>query len=434
MEKIESREGYKKTELGWVPVEWEIRQFGDVISEMKSGLSRRLSFCDIGLPVIRSNNIVESGIDFSDIKYWFVDDPQGSETSTYFIKDNDILLNFINSLAQIGKCAKFINKLNRNIIYTTNVMRVKLNDKILTDYFLYITKTKNYNDFIASIAKPAVNQASFTIGDFKSYIFSLPPLPEQQKIARLLSCWDKAIEKTEKLINAKNKLKKGLMQKLLTGKKRFKEFIVSPDRYNTEFGKLPVDWNYIEIKNIAEEVKLRNTDSKSLTVLSCTKYKGLVDSLEYFGKQIFSKDTSDYKLVKRNQFAYATNHIEEGSIGYQNLYNEALISPMYTVFETYKEKVNDAFLYRLLKTDTYIHIFKSRMIGSIDRRGGLRWKEFSKIKVPLPTIPEQQKIASVLSTCDREMKLLEKKLNSLKNQKKGLMQKLLTGQIRVSVV
>jgi type I restriction enzyme, S subunit len=175
-----------------------------------------------------------------------------------------------------------------------------------------------------------------------------------------------------------------------------------------------------------------NSKDNQLTVLSCTKHKGLVDSLSYFGKRIFSENLSTYKIVKRGQFAYATNHIEEGSIGYQNLYDEALISPMYTVFESNK-KVNDSFLYKILKTETYRLIFEAMTSGSINRRGSLRWNGFKLIKIKLPSLEEQKRIAEVLETCDAEISLHQKELASLKEQKRGLMQQLLTGKVRVKV-
>ena len=141
-------------------------------------------------------------------------------------------------------------------------------------------------------------------------------------------------------------------------------------------------------------------------MLSCTKHFGLVDSLTYFGRQMYSDDTSTYKMVKRGQFAYATNHIEEGSIGYQNLHDVALISPMYTVFET-DSQVDDNFLYRVLKTEKYRRIFETSTNGTVNRRGSLRWKEFSQIRVPLPSLPEQNVSpkswppATAISTCWR---------------------------------
>jgi type I restriction enzyme S subunit len=192
------------------------------------------------------------------------------------------------------------------------------------------------------------------------------------------------------------------------------------------------EWKRLHIYDVAKEVSLKNRDDKQLTVLSCTKYDGLVPSLEYFGRRVFGSDTSTYKVVQLHHFAYATNHIEEGSIGYQNSFEEALISPMYTVFKT-DDQVHDDYLFKLLKSHHYIHEYCKRMEGSIDRRGGLRWDEFSKIVIHLPGLKEQIAIATLINKAVEEIKLYEQKLAALQQQKKGLMQRLLTGEVRVKV-
>jgi type I restriction enzyme S subunit len=157
-----------------------------------------------------------------------------------------------------------------------------------------------------------------------------------------------------------------------------------------------------------------------------------VDSLAYFGRQIFSDDLATYKVVRRGQFAYATNHIEEGSIGYQHVCDTAVISPMYTVFKT-NDLVDDGFLYKVLKSNLYIHIYQVNTSASVDRRGSLRWTEFSHIRIPVPTLEEQRAIAKVIDGQQREIELLQQKLDALRRQKKGLMQQLLTGKVRVKV-
>lgn len=105
---------------------------------------------------------------------------------------------------------------------------------------------------------------------------------------------------------------------------------------------------------------------------------------------------------------------------------------MYTVFKT-KENVYAPFLYKVFKTELYRHIFEANTSGSIDRRGSLRWKQFRQIHIPCPSIEEQKKIFTCIDTCDREIKLLQQLADAVKTQKKGLMQKLLTGKIRVKV-
>ncbi|MBF0155324.1 MAG: restriction endonuclease subunit S [Magnetococcales bacterium] len=186
----------------------------------------------------------------------------------------------------------------------------------------------------------------------------IPPLPEQRKISRILSTWDEAIEKLEKLIAAKRQRKQGLMQRLLFGRVRFPEFVKSDDIRSMKWINIPADWDLVHIGDVASQVSATNGQGEELPVLSCTKHAGLVDSDQYFGKRIYSEDISGYKVVARYQFTYATNHIEEGSIGYQDIYPQGLVSPMYTVFKTRRNRVYDGFLFKILKTELFRHLFQ----------------------------------------------------------------------------
>ena len=172
----------------------------------------------------------------------------------------------------------------------------------------------------------------------------IPPLPDQTAIAYILSTWDQAIEKTEQLITTTVKRFLWLSGRYLFGGNRPN----AKASKKTKWFSVPDHWEIVKIGSIAKEVVDTNDARENIPVLSCTKYNGLVDSLTYFDKQVFSMDTSNYKVVSRGQFAYATNHIEEGSIGYQNLYSKGLVSPMYTVFET-DTIIDDGYLYKILK-------------------------------------------------------------------------------------
>ena len=196
---------------------------------------------------------------------------------------------------------------------------------------------------------------------------------------------------------------------------------------------IPDDWDFLSIESIAEQFTKKNSDENDYPVLSCSKYVGFVDSLKYFKKKVYSDNTSGYKIIEHGCFGFPSNHIEEGSIGYQNLYEAGLVSPIYTVFKAKNKLVNDLFLYKLLKTEHYRQIFAAATNASVDRRGSLRWKEFSKIKIMLPSLKEQQKIVSVLSAADREVETLQQKLEFIKQEKKALMQQLLTGKRRVKI-
>ena len=118
--------------------DWRIVKLGDVLSELKSGLSRELSNDDIGLPVIRANNISDGNLNLDrDIKYWFKEDPKGANTANYFVKKNDILVNFINSEAKMGTAAIVSREPDRETIYTTNILKLTVKEDYYP-YFIYL--------------------------------------------------------------------------------------------------------------------------------------------------------------------------------------------------------------------------------------------------------------------------------------------------------
>ncbi len=423
----ENRPGYKKTKVGWIPEEWEVKLLGSFGSFSKGKGIANSEKKEKGLPCITYGEIYTTH-NYAIKKFSSFIDRETAKKSQR-IKRNDML--FAGSgetLDEIGKC----------VAYTKNVEAYAGGDIVIFSPrnvdCIYLSYSLN-SDLITR-QRRKLGQGHSVVHIYSSGLkklhVPLPPLQEQKKIAEILSAWDRAIELIGKLVDTKTKLKKALMQKLLIGKQRFKEFIKTSKKQDTRYGVIPYDWGYPKVGEIAEELSNRNPKNKNIPVLSCTKYDGLVESLKYFGRQIFSKDTSIYKVVKRGQFAYATNHIEEGSIGMLNFLDKGLVSPMYTVFKT-GDRVYAPFLYKIFKTELYRHIFEVNTSASVNRRGSLRWHKFALIHVPLPHIYEQKKISDCIDSINKEIKLIEKKVETLKQKKKGLMQKLLTGQVRVRV-
>lgn len=312
-----------------------------------------------------------------------------------------------------------------DVAFNQDIKALIVEDTIVPKYLLYYlaSQKKKLLDLVDTAGH---GTGRLDTDSLKAFSVLLPPLPEQTAIANLLSTWDEAIEKAERLIAAKEKQYAGLSMRLLFGNSSDSS---APSK-STRWFTVPEHWKIVKISNIAKEVKITNDSGETIPVLSCTKYDGLVDSLSYFGKQIFSLDTTPYKVVSRGQFAYATNHIEEGSIGYQDMYDKGLVSPMYTVFKT-DNSVDDHYLYKVFKSITYLHIFQINTSSSVDRRGSLRWNEFAKLPIPLPPLEEQKQIAETLDTARQEIDLLKRQAEAYRRQKRGLMQKLLTGAWRV---
>ncbi|SEC75682.1 restriction endonuclease subunit S [Pseudomonas anguilliseptica] len=414
-----------------VPKGWQSGTLGDLSDTVMGYAFKSTDFVLSGIPLLRMGNLYQNQLDL-DRSPVFLPDSFKTQYSKFLVKEGDLVMSMTGTMGKRDygftvqipdgasdsllnqRVIKFITKKDADPVFLLNLLRSELT---LCALYSFPGGTKQAN----LSAKQILNLPAL-----------IPPIAEQTKIAQVLSSWDKAIAITERLLANSQQQKDMLTNQLLTGQQRFSEFVTSKDYQHTFHGPIPSDWSYVPIADIANQQSKANSTQADLPVLSCSKYDGLVDSLKYFKKKVYSDDTSKYRVVEFGDFAYPSNHIEEGSIGYQDVYPAGIVSPIYTVFRT-TDAVDDYFLYRTLKTDKYRQIFSAATSASVDRRGSLRWKEFSKIQVPLPPLAEQQKIAQVLSTADAEIANLQAQLAKLKLEKKALMQQLLTGQRRVKL-
>lgn len=159
------------------------------------------------------------------------------------------------------------------------------------------------------------------------------------------------------------------------------------------------------IGSFAKQLKRVNeSNSSGADVYSVTKYNGFVRSLDYFKKQVFSRDLSSYKIVKKGEFAYSTIHLDEGALGLLGD-EEALISPMYTTFEV-DASVERQYLAYLLKSPNLINQYGLIGQGSVNRRKSVPFSSLAELEVFIPPLPEQKKIAEILSGIDFLLKAL----------------------------
>jgi type I restriction enzyme, S subunit len=180
-----------------IPQSWTKSSMRYVLKFIKSGISRRLTTEDIGYPVLRSTNVIDGKLNLDKIKYWYKEDTKKVNLKNFVLEDKDIILNFINSMAQIGKSCLFVQQA-RDWIYTTNNFRIKTKiDKLIPEYFIYILNSHYMKELIYSISQHAVNQASFTNDDFKQLSIIYANLNTQGKIIKFL---DNQIFKIDSLI------------------------------------------------------------------------------------------------------------------------------------------------------------------------------------------------------------------------------------------
>ena len=188
---------------------------------------------------------------------------------------------------------------------------------------------------------------------------------------------------------------------------------------------VPEGWSLKTIGDFCKESSTKFEGNKYIPVLSVTKYQGFVHSLEYFNKRVFSRDLSSYKVVRKGEFAYATIHLDEGSIGLLDNFEAGLISPMYTVFRL-ETGLDSIFLFNLMKSDLYLNKYQSLGQGSINRRMSIPFKTLAKLEIPTPPLPEQKEIASVFASVDEVIDNTQKQIDKLQDLKKAVMNELLT--------
>lgn len=294
---------------------------------------------------------------------------------------------------------------------------LSLSSEIDTLYLYYcLSALTNYlrKEVASGVGQPNLNTE--LIGNVH---ITKPALSTQRAIACILSTWDRGIRQLSDLVAAKLRFKQGLMQQLLTGRRRFKEF---HDK-----------WRTVHLKDVAEECEERNrgrlgTDS----VMAVKKAEGIVPMRE----RTIAADIDRYSVVKKDCFAYNPMRLNIGSIARWSGDRDVLVSPDYVVFHCKKPTegrptIDTGFLDQYRRSSLWERYVTSSGNGSVRVR--IYFSDLGGMKLNLPSMPEQRKIAATLNTADREIDLLRKELDALKTQKKGLMQKLLTGQVRVKV-
>ena len=394
--------------------DWEQREFSDIFSEVKSGLSRMLSNDDIGLPVVRANNINDGQLNLvDDIKYWYKNDPQGANTNNYLIEQGDILINFINSEAKMGTAAYVTRRPERDTIYTTNILRCKVNDEY-NPYFIYsLTFLNSYKNYIASITKPAVNQASFTTVDFKKYSIKIPTVKEQNQIADLIETFNKLITLHQhKLDNLKLK-KKALLQKL---------FPKNGERYpELRFPGFTDAWEQRKFSDLYEKISEKNDLSYSLDkIISVAnmyyKSDAKVSNEEYL---------KTYNIFRYGEIAFEGNKSKDFAYGrfVENTIGDGIISHVFEVFRPIS-KYDIYFWKYYINYEPIMGKVLSRCTKKTTMMTNLVAKDFLKETVLVPTLAEQKQIGTLLNTLDKFITLHQRKLDHLQLQKKALLQQM----------
>ncbi len=398
-----------------VPSDWNVLSIAEIATKEKGAIK-------IGPfgSQLRKDEFIENGIKVYDQETAFLNDffsgrnfiseKKFQSLKSCELKPGDLI---ISMMGTIGASAIVPENAPRGIL-NSHLLRVRPDKSLVYDEFLKISisdspftgkqiKRKSHGGIMSGLSAEIV----------KSIQLLLPPLPEQKAIARVLSTADAAIHSTEKLIAQKELRKKWLMQQLLTGKKRLKGF--------------GGEWKKLGAGEVFKSITKKGFSDEEL--LSATQDKGMIPRTMLEGRVTMpTTGTEGFKLVEIGDFVISLRSFQ-GGLEYS--YYRGLVSPAYTVLKP-KKTINEEFYKQYFKSYDFIGHLAIAVIGIRDGKQ-ISYDDFCTVKIPYPTYEEQTAIAQVLQAADKEISLLKQKAEKLREQKKGLMQVLLTGRVRLKI-
>ena len=414
------------TEIGEIPSEWKVKKLGEItIGKGEYGIGASATEYIEGKPrYLRITDIGDScRLLFNDIKG--LDD---ADYEKYILKEGDIV--FARTGNTTGKGYVY-NREHGELVYAGFLIKYSIDNNIAKHNFIkYVIQSKRYWDWV-NIMSTRSGQPGINSNEYSSFIVQLPPLKEQEKIASILSTVDEQIDNVDALIEKNKELKKGLMQTLLTkgiGHTKFKK---------TEIGEIPDEWETINLGQLAE-IK-RGASPRPISSpkwFSEKKNVGWIRISDVTKTKKYLNDTEQYlsdegvaksRLVKPNDLIMSIC----ATVGKPIILNmEACIHDGFVVFDNLdKNKILTDYLYYLLQKKE--QDFKG--MGQTGTQANLNTSIVGSTTITLPSLKEQGKIASILSEVDDKIEEYENKRQKLEELKKGLMQQLLTGMIRVEI-
>ena len=389
------------------PLDWTSKKIGSYVLGHKGGAALRPSdFSDVGFPVIPKKAIQPTGELLIESPTYCTNEFASNNKRS--IVDNSYTITTLRDLVPtgptIGTVVNFTSE--EKYILSQGIYGLKLNDDLDKKYLSYLSNTSFYRKVMQRIMVGST-QVHIRTPEYLDLEIQIPPLPEQQKISNILSTWDKAISTTERLIENSTQQKSALMQQLLTGKKRL---------LDDEGKRFDKKWERIELGKLLDYKQptpylVKSTDYSDeypTPVLTAGKTFILGYTDEEFG--IFSEDLP---TIIFDDFTTASKFVDFPF--------KAKSSAMKMLVA--KDGVSIKYIFEVMQALSYA-------IGGHQRH----WISiFANIVIGLPCLEEQQKITAVSNNADKEIELLEQQLADLQQEKKALMQVLLTGKKRVRV-
>ena len=394
-----------------LPNGWKKVKLGDVVKMSSGGTPSKdnASFWNGDIPWISALEMHKNFVEVAKLNITEDALKKGSSLA----KKNDLLLLTRGSMLwkRIPVCLCL-----RDVAFNQDVKCLHANEKLNSTFLLYWFGCME-SKIMHMVVGTGIGAGKLESSGILDLDVNLPPLEEQKKIAATLSVWDSAIEKMEKLIDAK--------ESLLT--EYGKELFGRTEQKQNE------NWSTIALSDVLNEHGDKSTGKEE--VFSVSVHKGLVNQIEHLGRSFAAKDTSNYNRVHYGDIVYTKSPTGDFPLGIvkQSLIKEdVIVSPLYGVFtpKTFElGAILDFYFSSPINANNYLHpVAQKGAKNTIN----ITNKKFLSAKLRLPIdIKEQKKIAQFVQTTKKEMAVLQEILENYKKQKQGLMQKLLTGQWRV---
>lgn len=390
------------------PSDWKSIKLGDIVN-FKNGHNSDKESYGSGIKFINVMDVINSSsIDYENIQG--VVNINEMNKSNYIVEYGDVLFNRTSEVAeQIALSSIYLN--HQEVVFGGFVIRGRFIDNSIDNlYKKYLFRSQAFRKEVVKYAQGGI-RSNIGQSDLAKVQLFIPNFEEQKAIANCLSIWDEAIEKQQKLIESKEVRHKALMQKLLSGKKRLPGFAD--------------EWKEVKLGDLFSE---RNeTRYDDLPLLSIGQ-EGVYPQTDSNKRDISNGDKSKYKRIIPGDIGYNTMRMWQGRSALSSL--EGIVSPAYTIL-TPKENVDSYFFSLLFKTTRLTNLFWRNSQGLVDDTLNCKYKDFSIIKCNVPSYKEQIAITEILKISEKEIEIEKQKVNQLKEQKKALMQKLLTGKVRL---
>ena len=380
-----------------VPNGWELKRLEELClpdAPITYGVLKPGDFYQGGIPLLQIKDLRNGEVITDDLH--LISPTLDEEYRRSRILKNDILISLVGT---IGRIAKYRSTAEANIHRNIGRIRSEIHDYL----YHFLTSSRAQNEIGGSSS--GSSQSALNLSTLRSMKIPVPPLPEQNKIAQILSTWDKAIATTEHLLANSQQQKKALMQQLLTGKKRLL------DNNGVRFSG---EWNHGHLSDLGKITKGKALSSKDLIDGDYPVIAG--------GK---SSPYNHRDFTHENAITVSASGAYAGYVAYHPY--KLWASDCSVVMG--KSNSNIGFIYQLMS-----HM--QSKIYSLQSGGAqphVYPKDLEVLRVSIPPIDEQKKIAAVLSTADQEISALQQNLDALKQEKKALMQQLLTGKRRVKI-